>query len=111
MAALISDLDGTIFDWGTEKFLPGAHEELARFCSVDGNQLIFVTQRSSQNWSEPLSRTELYLKRFFPGCVVIFGISSPRILVNDAGAVAINHPKNSAWNYDLLSIASMAETP
>lgn len=103
MAAALIDLDGTTFLWSTETFLPGAYAELQRFQQA-GNQLIFVTQRDSENWKDPLSRVELFLKRVFPGCTVIFGVSSPRILINDAGAIAINHPQNAPWHYDLLGI-------
>ncbi len=107
MPAAFVDLDGVTFDWGTETFLPGAYEELTRFQSA-GNELVFTTLRSSQNWGEPLSLTELFLKRTFPGCTVLFGISSPRILMNDTGAIAINHPQNSPWHYDLVGIAAQA---
>ncbi len=102
MAAIFADLDGTVFDWGSNDFLPGAYEHLKAF-QDDGNQLIFVTQRD-MDWIEPLAHTERFLKRHFPDCVVLFGVTSPRVLINDQGAVAINHKKNAPWNYDLSTI-------
>ncbi len=97
MAALISDLDGSAFLWGTNTFVPGAYEHLRKFYDA-GNQIIFVTQRDSV-WS--IKSPEKMLKNLFPNCVVIFGVTSPRILLNDAGAIAINHPKDQPWNYNL----------
>lgn len=99
MAALIADLDGTVFSWGTNQFLPGAYEELCKFYAK-GNELIFVTQRDNPRFMF-LPDVENYLKTIFPHCVVIFGVSSPRILINDAGAMAINHPKDAPWTYEL----------
>ncbi len=97
MAAMIADLDGSTFYWGTNAFVPGAYDHLRKFYD-NGNQLVFVTQRDAE-W-ERVSPVESYLKSLFPDCIVLFGISSPRILINDAGAVAINHPKNAAWEYE-----------
>ena len=97
MATLISDLDGSAFYWGSNTFVPGAYERLKEFYD-QGNQLIFVTQRG--NVWETAKPVEKYLKSLFPDCIVLFGITSPRILINDQGARAINHPQNAAWNYD-----------
>lgn len=103
MAALISDLDGTVFKWGTEEFLPGAHEELTRWLNA-GNQIIFVTQRESWFGGRSTATLERFLKKEFPGCGLITNVSSPRILVNDQGAVAVNHRKNSPFRHDLLRL-------
>lgn len=104
MSAIISDLDGTAFFWGTNQFVPGAYETLKD--SYDrGDQLIFMTQRN-RAW-ETAQPVEKYLKSLFPDCVVIFNISSPRILLNDQGATAINHPRNIGWTYDFLELISI----
>lgn len=100
MAAIISDLDGSAFTWGTNTFVPGAYERLRKFYD-DGNEIIFVTQRDPV-WS--IASPEAYLKSLFPNCTVLFGISSPRILINDAGAFAVNHPKNDPWTYDFSGV-------
>lgn len=97
MATLFSDLDGSAFYWGTNQFVPGAYEQLKKFHS-QGNQIIFTTARNGL-W-EVASPVEKYLKSLFPDCLVLFNISSPRIVLNDAGARAINHPRDAAWNYD-----------
>ncbi len=62
-----------------------------------------MTQRD-EGWGKMIGDTRKLLAELFPGSVVLFGVTSPRVLINDAGAVAINHPKNAAWNYDLTSI-------
>lgn len=103
MAALISDCDGTVFDWGTHHFLPGVYDRLKKWLA-DGNQIIFVTRREP-DWPEAPA-LETFLQDAFPGCVVVFGVTSPRILINDEGVGAIKHPKNAPWPYDLETIAA-----
>lgn len=102
MAALLVDLDGTTFEWGTNTFLPGAFEHLNAWQEA-GHQLIFLTQRDEE-WGKMIGDTKKLLAELFPGSVVLFGVTSPRIVINDAGAITINHKKNSAWNYDLNSM-------
>ena len=101
MAAAFVDLDGTIFSRGTEEFLPGAKAGLLRFHRA-GHQLIFTTRRTS-TLSDVDSLRKL-LQRIFPGCVLIVGVESPRILINDEGAAAIQHEPNAPWQHDLLQI-------
>lgn len=107
MAAAFVDLDGTAFSWGTNTFLKGAYEELRRFYDA-GNEIIFVTQRDG-HWLRPLNETQNYLAELFPSCRIIFGVTSHRLMLNDAGAAAINHPRDSAWHYDLLKVARKAD--
>lgn len=102
MAAIISDLDGTVFEWGTSEFLPGVYERLKAWID-DGNQIIFVTRREA-DWPNAAA-LEQFLYDAFPGCMVIFGVSSPRIVINDEGAGAINHKKNGPWTYNLDKIS------
>ncbi len=92
MASTIVDLDGTILQWGTNDFLPGAYEALRAF--VDrGNELVFITQRPRAGNEEVVGM----LGGYFPDAPILFGFTSPRILINDQGAVAENHPANGAW--------------
>ena len=102
MATIFCDLDGTLFFWGTDKFLPGAAEHLTKW-QAKGHQIIFTTQRSGGAPGQ--DSTVKKLQEYFPGCLVFYGIDSPRIVINDAGAAAINHRTNESWNYpDLLEI-------
>ncbi len=97
MAAFFVDLDGSALKWGTNDFVPGAYERLKKFYD-EGGDLIFTTQRDSV--ISALLPTEKFLKGLFPNCMILYGISSPRAIINDEGAVAINHKKNAAWNYN-----------
>lgn len=97
MATIFADLDGSAFYFGSNTFVPNAYEQLKAFHD-QGGQIIFTTARGSL-W-ETAKPVEKYLKSLFPDCLVLFNISSPRIVLNDDGARAINHPRDAAWNYD-----------
>lgn len=97
------DVDGCTFRWGTEQFLPGVLERLHEWQAA-GNQIVFTTQRDG-TWTGGLASMERTLKKEFPGCGIVTGVSSPRVLVNDAGAAAVNHQKNFSFHHDLLDIA------
>ncbi len=97
MATLIADLDGTVFYYGTDKFLPGALETLLKFNKVKDNDLVFITAR----WEDGVfsMRTKDLLESHFGETPIVWGVSSPRILINDEGAKAINHPQDEGWDY------------
>jgi hypothetical protein len=102
MAAIFVDLDGVLFAYGTQELVPGAVEALKRF-AAGGNQLIFTTRRE-YNWPGSPEAADI-LDRLFPDYQILWGITSPRILINDEGAVAINHPADQPWHYNLNQIA------
>ncbi len=105
MACIFADLDGCTFEWGSNTFLPGALEQLKAFYR-NGNEIVFTTQRDdSMVEFTSLGSVEKLLKYHFPNCIVLFGLTSPRIVINDAGAIAINHPQNAPWNYNLIEMA------
>jgi len=97
MAAFLIDLDGTILRAGTDDLLPGALDALKKI-KADGHWLGITTQRG-YNFpplhryhivqSERLLRTieEQIGSRFD---AVLWDVPSPRVVVNDSGAVAIN---------------------
>jgi hypothetical protein len=103
MAAIFQDIDGSFMEWGTEKPLPGALAELSRFYAA-GHQIIFTTQREENDPSFDMETLRSFIKTHFPTAIILYAITSPRIVFNDAGAIAINHPKDSNWNYDLLEM-------
>jgi type VI secretion system ImpA family protein len=103
LAVYFIDLDGTLFVHGSDRLLPGAAEFL-REARARGHQLVFVTRRSSE-WPrghalndettlETLARLGIDYDE------ILFGIGSPRILVNDDGAVAYPHVTNAAISPD-----------
>lgn len=95
MAAILVDLDGTIFYWGTNNFLPNAKETLRERLRY-GDQLIFTTRRDE---SDPALIAVMNNAFGIGNWRIMFGVDSPRIVINDDGAKAINHPRDSAWNY------------
>ncbi len=113
MATLISDLDGTVFEFQTNNWLPGAIESLLKFQNA-GHSIIFITNRSGDEvlyGNHPMGpqNTVKILREFFPNCSVIFGSQSPRILANDFGVACINHKTNAPFDYDLSAIAASVD--
>lgn len=105
MACLFCDLDGVAFVWGSNTFVSGACERLKSFYDA-GGQIVFTTQRESwMDGFKPLEETKKMLQGLFPKCEFLSGISSPRIVINDAGAIAINHVKDAPWMYDFNAMA------
>ncbi len=96
MAAFFIDLDGTFFVFGTNSPLPGAVETVSALLR-QGHQVIFTTQRGER------TSAELALKQLLKISVpVIADVASPRIVINDFGAVAINHPTNAPWSAEMI---------
>ena len=93
MAAYFIDLDGTVFYFGTNTFLPNAADNLRRLAG-DGNQVIFTTLRDAQGADEARQALE---SEGLGRCPIITGVESPRIVINDEGAKAVNHPRNAPW--------------
>jgi hydroxymethylpyrimidine pyrophosphatase-like HAD family hydrolase len=106
MAAYFIDLDGTIFAWGTNNFLPGA-VEMIKAALDQGHQVIFTTQRPN------IIGVDLALKREgITGLMVMSGIQNPRILVNDQGAYAHQHKKNGSYSLaEINHIKQLGEQP
>ena len=101
MAAYFIDLDGTIFKHGTNDLLPGAQELLDAIVKK-GGQIIFTTYRGDKNfpghriYSREKAMEGIRCLRV-PYVDVLFDIDSPRIVINDGGAYAVNHESNSGW--------------
>jgi len=103
MAVYFIDLDGTLFEHGTDRPLPGALEfvEEAR---ARGHRIVLTTLRSSE-WPEDHVLNDRHtlesLARLGVGYdEILFDLASPRILVSDRGAVAYSHLTNAAISGD-----------
>jgi len=89
MAAHIFDIDGTIVNYHTSEWLNGAKELIIKLYN-EGNQIIFITMRGSQDqetiWSiENTYKTILKdLDDLNIKYIIIFGVQSPRILHDDS---------------------------
>lgn len=106
MAAFILDIDGTVINYKTGEFLKGAIPKLRRRMT-QGDQVIFTTLR--EEWFPGTELLIKELKKELPEAIVIFGVQSPRIIMNDEGALAINHPRDEAWTYDLDDVVRLAQ--
>ena len=93
MSAYIVDLNGTLFKFGTNDFLPGAKDFLD-FIKDNGHQLILTTRRG-EDWDYhnvfSKAKTLQALKRLgIEYHSIVFEVESPRIVINDDGCSAIN---------------------
>ena len=93
MSAYFVDLDGTLFEFGTNILLPGARDFL-NFIKKNGHQLILTTRRGDEWEPGHVFSEEDTLKALKDLNIeydnIIFKIDSPRIIVNDTGCLAIN---------------------
>lgn len=102
MAAYFIDLDGTILQHSTQIPLPGALEYLNQLYR-DGHQIIFTTWRGNDVFGKnhPTYSQDVTLKTLKDlGIVyhdILFGIESPRVVVNDDGCHAVNRKSNQPW--------------
>ncbi|SMP70481.1 ADP-ribosylglycohydrolase [Neorhodopirellula lusitana] len=98
MATYLLDFDGVFFRYGTMEPIEGAVDYVNDLKS-QGHKVIFLTARQRyQNDPEHLTveKTEQVLASLGVAFdSIVDGVSSPRVLVNDEGAFAINHPLNS----------------
>ena len=94
MATFFIDLDGTIFEHGTNFLLDGASEFLDKI-NDDDHDIIFTTRRGDeefeghkifgkQNTIDALKTLGLVYKD------ILFNLSSPRIVVNDSGCGSVD---------------------
>ena len=95
MSAYFVDLDGTLFEFGTNNFLPGTKDFL-KFIKENNHQLILTTKRS--DFFDGVFSKSGTLKTLKELGVeyhsILFGIDSPRIVINDDGCSAINVTTN-----------------
>ena len=103
MTTFFLDLDGVIFKHGTMELNENALEFLKKI-KEDGHQIVFTTARKRFNnnvSSLALDNTIKTLENLGIQYDSILGeLSSPRIVINDEGAYAINHKKNSPLSYN-----------
>lgn len=102
MAAYFIDLDGTLLVHGENHPLEGAVEAVKRIRAA-GHQVIITTKRGLHSGEGRKQDTIAALKRHgFEYDDILFGITSPRIVVNDRGCATIQHPKDDAWKINPL---------
>lgn len=97
---LFVDLDGTVIDSNTNKFLPGAVDYFSA-AQRDGWRIIITTYRG-ENWPiEHVFGVNATLNQLdtagFKYDGIVWDSPSPRVLINDAVAQAIQHTPNKEW--------------
>jgi len=113
MAAYFVDLDGTLFEFGTNNFLPGTQDFL-NFIKENEHQLILTTRRSCEWEGNAIFSIENTLKALKELDIeyhsILFGIDSPRIVINDDGCSAINLKMNKGLQKENYEIGENNET-
>lgn len=100
MACFFFDIDGTLCKHGTQELLPGALETLTAIKAA-GHEIILTTYRSGKFLSPPFSTQATYeMLRLnqVPYDHILFDIESPRIVINDDGARAVEVERDSDVN-------------
>jgi hypothetical protein len=104
MAAYFIDLDGTFFVFPTQDPVKNAVETVRRLAS-EGHDIIFTTLRMR---NDPRLGETATLRRLaelgVPYKDILWHVKSPRIVVNDDGAFAFNHPRDTPLLYDRLRV-------
>jgi hydroxymethylpyrimidine pyrophosphatase-like HAD family hydrolase len=103
VAAYFIDLDGTFFKWGTQEPLPEAVETIKRL-EAEGHRIVWTTLR---NAGEKLKGYASTIRAFrelgIKSEEIIWDCPSPRIVVNDDGAFAVNVEQNGPLTYESLA--------
>ena len=115
MAAFFLDIDGTLVKHGTNELMPGRLEQLKAVIAAK-HQIIFTTRRGPEFMHHPVygrAPTERFLRSLALDhgieAQVLYDIQSPRIVVNDEGAVAMVPETNEPWKFDLCLLAEIAQ--
>lgn len=107
MSTYFIDLDGTIFNHGTNDFLPGSREYIEEL-KEDGHMIVFTTRRGQEFEGHPVydkKKTLEALKRLnIKYDSIIFDSPSPRIVINDSGCSSINCISNEGLEEERINI-------
>lgn len=102
MSTHIYDIDGTLVNYHTGEWLPGAFERLQRV-HAEGHDIILITMRGLHDHGKPWSientkRTILAdLERAGIQYRIMFDVQPHRILFDDTPPEAVHHPANTSW--------------
>lgn len=100
----IFDIDGTIVEFHTNKWLPGALEFI-KMVAAKGDKIIFITRRNNdfdddKIWSPEATRKTILKELDDLGIKyeIIFGSYSPRIFHDDNIVFVDKRNTNQSWN-------------
>lgn len=115
MAAFFIDLDGTVLKHGTNDPLPGAIDFLKKICD-EGHDIYFTTKRGREFEKHPVYSQEgcnqalrMFDREGITYKQILFGVESPRIVVNDDGAFCINLQRDNPQYPDFNRILEEAK--
>ncbi len=107
LATFFIDIDGTIIRWRDEQPIESAVKAINAWYD-EGHRIVITTYRGNRisdgpdcRFSEENTVKELEqigLKYHD----ILFDCPSPRIVINDGGSGAIDHPQDAEWDYKVL---------
>lgn len=106
MAAHIFDIDGTIVNFHTSKWLKGAKETIVKLYK-EGHNIIFITMRGTQDegtiWSIENTKNTILkdLDNLSVKYTIIFGVQSPRIIHDDSEVQLDIRKSNQQFYYHI----------
>lgn len=100
---IFCDIDGTLVEVGTEEPLPGAIESINR--AYDKGFHVVLTTMRCDNWGWGHKWSQKSTERMLEVIGVkyhriIWGVPSPRILINDEGASAIPLKRDTGFTLE-----------
>ncbi len=95
----VVDLDGTLFKYGTNIPVDGALQYLADL-KANEHQIVITTLRSNNNTLNEQITIDALKYHQIQYDHIVFGVSSPRILINDDGARAVEVIRDSGVNVE-----------
>ena len=103
MATYFFDIDGTLVEYHTNRWLPGAKEHLVELCR-QGHKIYLMTMRcdardADSEWSPERTRQTVLrdLNQLGVFCEILWDVASPRVLVDDSPCRAMQRRQNQSW--------------
>ncbi len=105
-ATFFIDIDGTIIRWSDRKPAENAVETVNAWYEA-GHRIVLTTYRGEVIGREqPRFSVASTIKELEDIGLkyhdILFDCPSPRIVINDSGAGAIDHPADAPWDYKVL---------
>lgn len=112
LATFFIDIDGTIIRWSDGKPIESAVNTINAWYD-DGHHIVITTYRgdrisgNSHNGRFGKKNTIKELETIgLKYHEILFDCPSPRIVINDTGVAAIEHPVDTEWEYNIVQNAS-----
>lgn len=106
-ATFLIDIDGTIIRWSDDQPVENAVETINKWYD-DGHRIVLVTNRGphlGDDVPDRFKERETLRKLYEIGLKyheIVWDCPSPRIVINDEGAAAIDHPQDKRWEWKIV---------